>query len=134
MIDYDDLLIEDLCDEFEYLSKDKEDFSIDRIICKNVNRAFIFGYIYDDLKRQFWVPISIRKKMRYLHEEIDMFVPQIKWLNDKYGDGREVDIKEYSDYILSNVFYDNDKDLLNLAIGIGRVLKQQKNEQSNNTH
>ena len=134
MIDYDDLLIEDLCDEFEYLSKDKEDFSIDRIICKNVNRAFIFGYIYDDLKRQFWIPISIRKKMRYLHEEIDMFVPQIKWLNDKYGDEREVDIKEYSDYILSNVFYDNDNDLLNLAVGIGRILKQQKNEQSNNTH
>jgi hypothetical protein len=134
MIDYDDLLIEDLCDEFEYLSKDKEDFSIDRIICKNVNRAFIFGYIYDDLKRQFWVPISIRKKMRYLHEEIDMFMPQIKWLNDKYGTEREVDIKEYADYILSNVFYDNDNDLLNLAIGIGRVLKQQKNEQSNNTH
>jgi hypothetical protein len=134
MIDYDDLLIEDLCDEFEYLSKDKEDFSIDRIICKNVNRAFIFGCIYDDLKRQFWVPISIRKKMRYLHEEIDMFVPQIKWLNDKYGTEREVDIKEYADYILSNVFYDNDNDLLNLAIGIGRVLKQQKNEQSNNTH
>ena len=134
MIDYDDLLIEDLCDEFEYLSKDKEDFSIDRIICKNVNLAFIFGYIYDDLKRQFLVPISIRKKMRYLHEEIDMFMPQIKWLNDKYGIEREVDIKEYADYILSNVFYDNDSDLLNLAIGIGRVLKQQKNEQSNNTH
>ena len=134
MIDYDDLLIEDLCDEFEYLSKDKEDFSIDRIICKNVNRAFIFGYIYDDLKRQFWIPISIRKKMRYLHEEIDMFIPQIKWLNDKYGIEREVDIKDYSDYILSNIFYDNDNDLLNLAIGIGRVLKQQKNEQSNNTH
>jgi hypothetical protein len=72
--------------------------------------------------------------MRYLHEEIDMFVPQIKWLNDKYGTEREVDIKEYADYILSNVFYDNDNDLLNLAIGIGRVLKQQKNEQSNNTH
>lgn len=134
MINYDDLLIEDLCDEFEYLSKDKEDFSIDRIICKNVNRAFIFGYIYDDLKRQFWVPISIRKKMRYLHEEIDMFMPQIKWLNDKYGIEREVDIKDYADYILSNVFYDNDNDLLNLAIGIGRVLKQQKNEQSNNTY
>ena len=128
------MLIEDLCDEFEYLSKDKEDFSIDRIICKNVNRAFIFGYIYDDLRRQFWIPISIRKKMRYLHEEIDMFMPQIKWLNDKYGIEREVDIKEYGDYILSNVFYDKDNDLLILAIGFGRVLKQQKNEQSNNTH
>lgn len=134
MIKYDELLTEDLFDDLEYLGKDRNDFSINILIGKSPLKAFIFGYHYDDWKTKLWIPISIRKKMRHLHEEINQYLPQIQWLNDKIKmeEGIEVDVVEYTNYLLDNMFIDNENDLLNLAMGIGRVLKNKRNETSTN--
>ena len=52
------------------------------------------------------------------------FIPQIKWLNGKYGAvGKRVRISDYANYILDNIFCDNQDDLLKIAILLGTNLR-----------
>lgn len=128
---YNDLIKYDLRDDLEYLGSDRKDFQLNILIGKNISKAFAFGYNFDEFAQELWIPISIRKKMRHLHEEMDKYMPQLKWLNEKLeitDEGKDVNVIDYTNYILQNAFIDSDEDALNLAIVIGRVLKSQKNQ------
>lgn len=129
MIEYNELIRDDLWDDLEYLGADRKDFGINILIGKSINKAFAFGYHYDEWKTQLWIPVSIRKKMRHLHEEINKYLPQIKWLNDKIGviEGKNINTVDYTNYILDNIFIESDEDELLLALGLARVLKNQIN-------
>lgn len=129
MIEYNELIRDDLCDDLEYLGKDRNDFTLEHLIGKSINKAFALGYHYDEWKTRYWIPVSIRKKMRHLHEDINKYLPQIRWLNDRLGigEGKEVNTVDYANYILDNVFLDNEEDSLLLTIGIARVVKNQMN-------
>lgn len=129
MIEYNELIRDDLYDDLEYLGADRKDFSLNILIGKSINKAFAFGYNYDEWRTQLWIPVSIRKRMRHLHEELDKYLPQIKWLNDKLGvtKGKEVNTIDYTNYILDNMFMENDEDTLLFTIGLARVLKNQIN-------
>ena len=125
MIEFNEVFCLDLKDDFEELGRYKRNFDLDELIQKDLSRAFAFGYCHLDwIKEKMWFPVSIRKALRHLGDNLEDFIPQIKWLNEKYGAvGKRVIVSDYANYILDNIFCDNQDDLLKIAILLGTTLK-----------
>lgn len=125
MIEFNQIFCEDLKDDFEEAGRHERNFELDEFIQKDLSRAFAFGYCHLDwIREKMWFPVSIRKALRHLGDNLEDFAPQLKWLNEKYGAiGKRVRISDYANYILDNIFCDNQDDLLKIAILLGTNLR-----------
>lgn len=115
----------------------RENFELDEFIQKDLSRAFAFGYCHLDwIKEKMWFPVPIRKALRHLGDDLEDFAPQLKWLNEKYGAiGKRVRIVDYANYILDNIFCDNQDDLLKIAILLGTNMRvNTADEQARSVH
>lgn len=122
MIEFNEVFCLDLKDDFEELGRHERNFELDEFIQKDLSRAFAFGYCYTDwIKEKMWFPVSIRKVLRHLKDNLEDFIPQIKWLNEKYK--ATENRGDYVNYILDNIFCDNQDDLLKIAILLGTSVR-----------
>lgn len=114
MIEFNQIFCEDLKDDFEEAGRHERNFELDEFIQKDLSRAFAFGYCHLDwIKEKMW-----------------------KWLNEKYGAiGKRVRIVDYANYILDNIFCDNQDDLLKIAILLGTNMRvNTADEQARSVH
>lgn len=130
MIEFNQIFCEDLKDDFEEAGRHERNFELDEFIQKDLSRAF--GYL-DWIKEKMWFPVPIRKALRH---DLEDFAPQLKWLNEKYGAiGKRVRIVDYANYILDNIFCDNQDDLLKIAILLGTNMRvNTADEQARSVH
>ncbi len=130
MIEFNEVFCLDLKDDFEELGRGERNFELEDLIKGDLSRAFAFGYCYTDWKKEkMWFPVSIRKKLRHIGDNLQDYHSQIKWLNDKYGaTGDKVKIEDYASYILENVFCEDSNELLKLAIVLGINLRLSSND------
>lgn len=123
-MEFNQIFCLDLKDDFEELGRGERNFELEDLIKGDLSRAFAFGYCHMDWqKEKMWFPVSIRKKLRHLGDNLQQYEAQIKWLNEKYGVNKKVHIKDYASYILENVFCDDHDELLLLAILLGINLR-----------
>ncbi len=134
MIDiiFNDLYCEDIIDDFEEFGRCEGNFTLSEFIQDDFSRAFCLGYCYEQIiKQKLWIPVSIRKEIRHLPEELEYFNPQLKWLNDKYNVKGIIKIQEYAKFILNNVFCDDKDTLLKLAVILGINFNKAQNKTMN---
>lgn len=125
MIEFDQLFCEDLKDDFEEIGRNGRNFELGDFIKNDLSRAFAFGYCYSDwVKEKMWFPVSVRKLLRHLGDDLKDYIPQLTWYNTKYKVvGQKFKIKDYAEFILTNIFCDDLDDLLKIAIFLGANLK-----------
>lgn len=121
MIEFNDLYLADIKDDFEEAGRGNRNFDLWDFINNDLSRAFALGYLYFSLaKKGVWIPVSIRKQMRRMHEGMEKYNSQLDWLHDKYkGDKDNLDIEDYINFIMGNIFEDNEGESLKLAIVLG---------------
>lgn len=109
MIEFNQIFCEDLKDDFEEAGRHERNFELDEFI---------------------------QKDLRHLGDDLEDFAPQLKWLNEKYGAiGKRVRIVDYANYILDNIFCDNQDDLLKIAILLGTNMRvNTADEQARSVH
>ena len=123
MIKFDDITIADIKDDFELAGKNEKEFSIYDFIGHDLSRAFIIGYCIKDWN--LWIPVTVRKELRHSMDDLAKYNDQLKWLNTKW-DNDTPTIGEYANFVLTNIFCDNEFDKINIAINLGSVLKLKK--------
>lgn len=129
MINVNDIFLADLQDDFELAGRENAEFSIYDFINNDLNRAFGVGFSYQDWLNtsKLWIPVTVRKEMRHVSDDMEVYNPQFEWLNKKFGIDREVVINDYATFILDNIF-SNEDDIIKLAIIIGSNLKPKNHE------
>lgn len=126
-IEFNEIFCEDLKDDFEEAGRYERNFTITEFIQNDYSRAFGLGFCYKDLiEQKMWIPVSIRKEMRHITDNLGDYNSQLEWLNSKYGIGRSVKIKDYANYILNNIFCDDKETLFKIAIVLGMNLRNSK--------
>lgn len=131
-INFDNLYCEDIIDDFEEFGRFGKNFTVSDFIQNDFSRAFCFGYCYNELiKQKLWIPVSIRKEIRHLPENLGYLNPQLKWLNSKYDLKETIKIQDYAEFILNNIFCDDVDTLLRLAIMLGISFKNSQNGEGN---
>lgn len=126
-IDFSEIYCEDLIDDFEEAGRNERNFTLDEFIQNDYSRAFGLGFCYKDfVDQKMWIPVSIRKSIRHISEDLEEFNPQLEWLNKKYGTGKQVKIRDYVNYVLNNLFCDDEDILLRIAIVLGMNLRDSK--------
>lgn len=126
-VEFDEIFCEDLKDDFEEAGRNERNFTISDFVQNDYSRAFGLGFCYKDLiEQRMWIPVSIRKEMRHISDNLEDYNSQLEWLNSKYGIGKCVKIKEYVNYILNNIFCDDKEILLRIAIVLGMNLRNSR--------
>lgn len=127
-IEFNSIFCADLKDEFEEAGRDKNNFTLKDFINNDVSRAFAFGYCSKNWKKDLWFPISIRKELRHLYETAQKYQSQLEWVNSSYTLPEKVTVEkyiEYCKYVLETMFFDNDEDLLKVAMILGLSLNNE---------
>ncbi len=123
MIKMDEIYLADLQDDFEEIGRGQVNFTLDEFLQNDINRAFAFGYACNDWKEKgMWFPVSIRKEIRHLADNTENYNAQLNWLNSKCDS--KIKSEDYVEYILDNLFYENKKDKIKIAILLGNTLKR----------
>ena len=112
MINFDNIFLADLKDDFELAGKGEQEFSIYDFINHDLSRAFGVGYGIRDWK--LWIPVTVRKELRHALDNLEQYNPQLKWINSKIS--KEISTEDYINYIVDNIFCDNELDLINILI------------------
>lgn len=125
MIEFNTVFGLDLKDDFEELGRGERNFNLDSLIEGNLSRAFAFGYYHLDwVKEGMWFPTSIRKELRHLNDNLERYNSQLNWINSKYSSSESmVNIQDYANYVLDNLFCDNHDELVRLAILLGMKIR-----------
>lgn len=120
MIEFDDLYLADIKDDFEEAGREGRNFTLWGFINNDLSRAFAIGYLYRTLiEEKYWIPVIIRKQMRRINEGMDKYNSQLNWLNNKYITDKSIKVREYVSYILDNIFPDSEEDIFKLAVILG---------------
>ena len=118
-LNVDNVYILDLQDDF--IMNDSEDLY--QFIDKDPVRAFYLGANVKD-----WFE-KLDAKQQYLHsklirhnkDDLQKYLEQVQFWSNKYSDEKEIDLKEDSEYILNNMFWDDeDNDPIKLAFFLGQ--------------
>ena len=120
MINFDNIFLADLKDDFELAGKGEQEFSIYDFINHDLSRAFGVGYGIKDWK--LWIPVTVRKELRHALDNLEQYNPQLKWINSKIS--KEISTEDYVNYIVDNIFCDNELDLINILITLGSKLRE----------
>lgn len=116
-------LFDDVCDNNELHLYD--------FLGGNIVKAFYFALYFPE-----WIPqlqdFQIRlysREMRHIEEKISHLSSQIDYWNSVYRskyDNQEVSIIHYPSYMLDNIIVENDFELLNLSLLLGKELSKVK--------
>ena len=120
MFNFDSVFLADLKDDFELAGKGEQEFSIYDFINHDLSRAFGVGYGIRDWK--LWIPVTVRKELRHAIDNLEQYNPQLKWINSKIS--KEISTEDYINYIVDNIFCDNELDLINILITLGSKLRE----------
>lgn len=120
MINFDKIFLADLKDDFELAGKGEQEFSIYDFINHDLSRAFGVGYGIKDWK--LWIPVTVRKELRHALDNLEQYNSQLKWINSKIS--KEISTEDYINYIVDNIFCDNELDLINILITLGSKLRE----------
>jgi hypothetical protein len=120
VIKFNEIFLADLKDDFELAGKGEQEFSIYDFIGHDLSRAFGVGYGIKDW--ELWVPVTVRKELRHVLDNLEQYNPQLKWINSKVS--KEISTEDYVNYIIDNIFCDNELDLINILIALGSKLKE----------
>ena len=115
VIKSDIVFIADLKDDFELAGKGEQEFSIYDFINHDLSKAFNIGFNIKDWK--LWIPITVRKELRHVGDSLVQYEPELAYWNKKCK--KDLSPAEYADFILTNTFCENEKDLINIAIALG---------------
>ena len=126
----DELFIPDLKDDFIM----NNELDLYEFIDNDPVTAYYLGYNITD-----WFPLLEKeqqylysKQIRHCRDNLEKYDKQIKFWTKKFANGDdEVDLNELAEYILNNIFIDNDKDLINLAFFLGKVTFNTSNKDGN---
>lgn len=84
-------------------------------------RAFYFGmYIakwFGDLDQQRQLLYS--KQLRHVSDGLSKYEAQVGFWASKFSKDEEINMIEFSEYLLNNMFYDKEFDIINLALFLG---------------
>lgn len=127
-LEIDDCFVDDLQDDF--LMNDK--LNLYEFIGKDPTKAFYLGY---NIKEWF---NQLDKEQRYLYskqirhnkDDLEKYQSQIEFWTNKYSKEDEVDLAEMAEYILNNMFWDEqseDSDRVKLAFFFGQMISQNTN-------
>lgn len=120
MINFDSVFLADLKDDFELAGKGEQEFSIYDFINHDLSRAFGVGYGIRDWK--LWIPVTVRKELRHALDNLEQYNPQLKWINSKVS--KEISTEDYINYLVDNIFCDNELDLINILITLGSKIRE----------
>ena len=88
-------------------------------------RAFYFGmYIikwFKDLDQQRQLLYS--KQLRHVNDELSKYEGQVNFWASKFSKEEDINMIEFSEYLLNNMFYDKDSDIIDLALFLGNKIK-----------
>ena len=83
--------------------------------------AFYFGIFikkwFNELDQERQLLYS--KALRHCDDDLDKYKPQIEFWSKKYSNNEEidlVDLVDFSEYLLNNMFLDKESDIINLAL------------------
>jgi hypothetical protein len=125
VINFDDVFRLDLKDDFELAGRNQQEFSIYDFINNDLSKAFVIGF--DILSWDLWIPITVKKELRHVGDNLEQYVPELAYWNTKCK--KDITTIEYVDFILSNTFCENERDLVNIAISLGlNARKMTKND------
>ena len=121
--------IQDLEDDFVI----NEDKTLYEFIGNDPVRAFYLGLYISK-----WFS-SIDRKQRYLYskqarhnsDDIKKYQDQIKFWNEKFPKSGEVDLVELSEYLINNMFWDEEteeEDIIKMAFFLGNLIYKQQDE------
>ena len=130
MIEFDQIFCEDLRDDFEEAGIKNKLFTLEEFIQNDLSRAFALGYCINQwVVEKLWIPPSIRKSIRHISDNLCNYNSQLSWINQK----RKFDnIEEYADFVLTNMFYNSEKDKIKVAIALGMSVRTNKDESKEN--
>lgn len=84
-------------------------------------RAFYFGACikkwFSELNQERQLLYS--KELRHSSDNLEKYKEQIKFWTEKFSDEEEINMIEFSEYLLNNMFYDDESDIINLALFLG---------------
>lgn len=123
MIKFNDIIMADTKDDFELAGKHGKEFSIYDFIGHDLSRAVVVGYCIKDW--DLWIPVTVRKELRHSRDSLAKYTKQLEWLNTKLTKD-EKSIECYANFIMDNIFCDNEIDKINIAINLGLYFKAQK--------
>lgn len=124
-IEFDEVFLADLKDDFELAGKGEREFSIYNFIGKDLSRAFGVGYGVKDWG--LWVPVTARKELRHMTDGMEKYDPQLQWVSSKWVE-ESSELSEYIDFVLSNMFFDNEEDMIKVAVLLGNTIREKRNE------
>ena len=92
-------------------------------------RAFYFGMHiiewFKDLDQQRQLLYS--KQLRHVGDELGKYEAQVSFWASKFSKEENINMFEFSEYLLNNMFYDKESDIINLALFLGNKTEM-KNE------
>lgn len=90
-------------------------------------RAFYFGMCikkwFNDLDQQRQLLYS--KQLRHSSDNLDKYKEQIEFWTKRFSEDEEVDMLDFSEYLLNNMFYDKEFDLINIALFLGSKIENE---------
>lgn len=130
MIKFNKIFCEDLRDDFEEAGIKNKLFTLEEFIQNDLSRVFALGYCINQwVVEKLWIPPSIRKSIRHISDNLCNYNSQLSWINQK----RKFDnIEEYADFVLTNMFYNSEKDKIKVAIALGMSVRTNKDESKKN--
>lgn len=88
-------------------------------------RAFYFGglikKIFPELGQERQLLYS--KQLRHSSDDLSKYKTQFDFWASKFPKDNEIDMIEFSEYLLNNMFYDKESDIINLALFLGSKIE-----------
>lgn len=88
-------------------------------------KAFYFGSLikkwFKDLDQDRQMLYS--KELRHCDDDLEKYKEQILFWSNKYSDSEEIDLVDFSEYLLNNMFWDKESDIINMALFLGSKVK-----------
>lgn len=84
-------------------------------------KAFYFGSFINkwfkelDQDRQ----MLYSKELRHSDDDLEKYKAQIEFWSKKYSNDEEIDLIDFSEYLLNNMFWDKKSDIINMALFLG---------------
>lgn len=88
-------------------------------------KAFYFGSLikkwFKDLDQDRQMLYS--KELRHCDDDLEKYKEQTLFWSNKYSDSEEIDLVDFSEYLLNNMFWDKESDIINMALFLGSKVK-----------
>ena len=92
-------------------------------------RAFYLGMYITEWFKQLSQERQLlySKQLRHSSDNLNEYTNQVKFWTDKFSNSEEINMIDFSEYLLNNMFWNNDYDIINMALFLGNKIEN-KNE------